>query len=106
MVTLFTGNQVEHLNFVQVTEKGVAAESKLFDTFGHVILTRGRYFRGHYLKLVRSRNISMKQLESLYNAIYLSTDEIYDTYVDINSNLQLDINIYNSLLYKARILSY
>ena len=35
--------------------------------------------------------------------IYLSLNEIYDTYVDINSNLWQDINIYNSLFHKARI---
>ena len=33
----------------------------------------------------------------------MSPDEIYDTYVDIDSNLQMDVNIYNSLLYKTRI---
>ena len=44
----------------------------------------------------------MKQLEILSIVIPLLY-EIYDIYVDIDSNLQLDINIYNSLLYKARI---
>ena len=43
----------------------------------------------------------MKRLADLPNDIYLSPDEIYDTYVDINTNLQLDINIYNYLLYIA-----
>ena len=44
----------------------------------------------------------MKQLEGLSSAICLSSDEIYDTYVDIDSILKLDINGYNYLLYKAR----
>ena len=52
-----------------------------------------RYFRGHYLRVVRSRNISSNQLEILSTVKYLSLDVIYDTYVDTNNNLQLDINI-------------
>ena len=68
-VTLFTGNQAEPLNVVQVTEKGVP-ESKLPDLFGHVILPGERYFRGHYFELVRTRNISMKQLE-IYPLLYI-----------------------------------
>ena len=40
----------------------------------------------------------MKLLAVLRSDIYLSPDEVYDTYtyVDVNTNLQLDINIYNS----------
>ena len=64
------------------------------------------YFRGHYLKFVQSRNISMKQLEILSTVVYLSLDKIYDNYADINSNLHLDINIYDSLLYKAKIYNH
>ena len=41
----------------------------------------------------------MEQLAVLPSDAYLSPDEIYDDiYVDINTNLKLDINIYNSLL--------
>ena len=77
--TLFTGSQVKPLYFVQVTEKGIA-ESKLSDPYGHVILPGERYFKGHYLKLVRSRNISIKHLAILPTVIYVSPNEIYDTY--------------------------
>ena len=42
----------------------------------------------------------MKQLQTLFTAIYLSFDKIYDTCA---SKLQLDINIYDFLVYKARI---
>ena len=40
----------------------------------------------------------MKQLYILSTVIYLFPDEIYDTYVDINSNLQLDIYMQLSAL--------
>ena len=71
--------------------------------YGHVILSGEKYFKGHYFQIGRSRSISMKQPAVLAGDIYLSTDEIYDTYVDINTNLQLDINIYNSLPHKTKL---
>ena len=100
-VTLFTRSQVETLYFVQVTEKGLINQS-------YVILTvmlsyQERYFKGHCPALIRSRNISLKQLETLSTVIYLSPDELYKAYIDINSNLPLDISICNSLLCKAKI---
>ena len=67
------------------------------------ILSGEKYFKGCNPKIVRSRSISMKQLAVLPSDVYLSPDEIYNTYADINTNLQLDINICNSLLYKARL---
>ena len=86
-LTLLTGSQVEPLNFVQITEKGIA-ESRLSDIYGHVILPGKKHFKGHYLKIGRSRSISMKQLAVLPSDICLSPDEIYDTYADT-------IQIYN-----------
>ena len=55
-----------------------------------------RCITGHHLKLVQIRNIFMKQAENLSTVMYLSL-------FDINSNLQLDNNIYNSLLYNSWI---
>ena len=100
-VTLFTRSQVETLYFVQVTQRGLINQS-------YVILTvmlsyQERYFKGHCPALIRSRNISLKQLETLSTVIYLSPDELYNAYIDINSNLPLDISICNSLLCKAKI---
>ena len=77
-VTLLIGSQVEPLYFIQIIEKGVA-EPRFSDIYGHVILPREKYFKGHYLKIGRSISISMKQLAVLPSDIYLSPDEIYDT---------------------------
>ena len=99
---MLTGSQVEPLHFVQITEKWVT-ELRLSDIYGHLILPGKKYFKGHYLKIGQSRSISMKQLAVLPSDTYLSPDEIWDIFVDINTYLQLDINIYNSLLYKARL---
>ena len=67
-VTMLTCSQVEPLYFVQMTEKGVA-ESRLSDIYGHVILPGEKNFKGHYLKIDRSRSISMKQLAVLQSDI-------------------------------------
>ena len=55
------------------------------------------------LKLVDRVVSPTKQLVVLPSDRCLSPDDINDTYIDIITNLQLDINIYNSLLYKARL---
>ena len=57
--TLLSGSQVEPLGCVQVTQKRVA-QSKVSDIYGNVILPGGKYFKGRYLKIRRSRNIFMK----------------------------------------------
>ena len=86
----------EPLYFVQLIEKG-ESDDKHTDPYGHIVLPGGRYFKGYYLKFVRSKSISFKQLQILLTII-LNPDEIYNTYVDSNEKLQLDINIYNALL--------
>ena len=79
----FTGRQVELLYFIQITEKGVA-ESRLSDIYFQE-KSISKYT--HYLKIVRSRSISMNQLAVLLSDnIYLSPDEIYDIYADINTS--------------------
>lgn len=101
-VSLFTGVHAEPLYFLKVTDKGIA-NAKLSDAYGHIILPGTRYFKGNYLKSVRSKNISFKQFEILPTLIVLTPEEIYDTYVDINEKMQLDMNVYNTLLQKARM---
>ena len=100
-VTFFTGSQVETLYFVQVTKKGLMDQS--YEILTIMLSYQERCFKGHYPTLIRSRNISLKQLETLSTVIYLSADELYNSYFDINSNLLLDISIYNSLLCNTKI---
>ena len=57
------------------------------------------FFRGNYLKLVRSLNSNMKQFEVIARDVLLPPDEINDIYVDINDDddLQINVNIYIKL---------
>ena len=68
---------------------------------------RSLYRHGHrhiakdYLKLVRSRNPKIKQFSTLPTRIVIAPDEIYDTYVGLNDDLELDTDTYKMLIRKA-----
>ena len=70
----------EPLHFVHLIKKGVS-DDKHTVPYGHIPLLGERYFKGYYLKLVRSKSISFKQLQIL-PTIISKPDEIYYTYVD------------------------
>ena len=61
------------------------------------------YFKGNYLKPTRSRNISHKKFQILRTSILFPPDEIYDTYLEIDDDLQFNFNIYFALVAKAHI---
>ena len=61
------------------------------------------FFRGNYLKLVRSRNSNMKHFQLIARDVLLPPDEINDVYVDINDDLQINVNIYNGFIHKAQL---
>ena len=101
-VTLVSGRSMEPLYFVFVKEKGLA-DKVLRDCFDHVINVSEHFFRGYYLKLVKSRNSTAKQFEVSERELLIPPDEISDTYVDINDSLQININVYNALIDKVRL---
>ena len=73
----------------------------MFDPYGHFGQKSERYFQGLHLKLVRSRNAKVKRFSTLTTKVILTPDEIYDSYVDFNEHLELDISVYNLLIQKA-----
>ena len=100
-VTLLTGAIVEPLYFLKIIHKGITDET-LFDNWGHIVSPGSMYFTGHYLKIVRSRNISYKKFEMLPLIVYITPDEIHDNYVEINDDMLLSTDIYNALIQKAK----
>ena len=101
-VTLFTGVNAEPLYFLKITKKGISNRT-LTDTSGHVVLPGLQYFNGNYLKAVPSRNISSKKFDILPMSAIITSDEVCDTYVEIDKNMLLDVKIYNSLTQKAKM---
>ena len=100
-VSLFSGNSVEPLYFVKLISKDVV-EMDISDLYGHFVAKGERYFQVYYLKLCRSRDIKVKKFTILPAKIAVTPDEVYDTYVDINDDLEIDCNIYNMLIAKAK----
>ena len=89
-VNLLTGANAEPLCFLKVIDKEIA-DGTLSDKCGHIISPRARYFTCHDLKTVQSRNISYKKFEILPFVVYVTPDEIQDTYAQINDDMLLMI---------------
>ena len=77
------------------------ATEDLKDAYGHVIRTGELKFKGNYLKRIRSHSKNHKQFKVIMTTVVFEPSDIYDTHVNIDENLQIDINIYNTLLLKA-----
>ena len=96
-VTVFTGVSAEPLYFLKIVEKGISNDT-LSDNWGHVILPGLRYFTGYFLKPVRSRSMQFKKFELLPLIVFITPDEVYDTFVENNSEMLLDVNVCNELI--------
>ena len=72
------------------------------DPYGHFVVKDERYFQGYYLKLCRSKDIKVKKFTILPAKIAVTPDEVYDTDVDINDDLEIDCSIYSMLIAKAK----
>ena len=80
-----------------MTDKGIA-DGTLSDKWIHIMSPGTRYFTCHYLKTVRSINISYKKFEILTLVVYITPDETQDTYVEINDDMLLNANTYKALI--------
>ena len=92
-------NPAESLYFVKVAEEGTAIKD-MRDQFGHFIHTGELSFKGNYLKLTKPKQQKIPNSSDLG---IIPPDDVYDTYVEIDKDLQLNINIYNALVAKAHI---
>ena len=72
------------------------------DPYGHFVAKGECYFQDYYLKLCRSQDIKVKKFTILPAKIAVTPDEVYDTYVDISDDLEIDCNICNMLIAKAK----
>ena len=93
-VSLYSGSSIEPLYFVQVTRNGIA-EEEIFNPCGHFVPKGEIYSQRLYLKLFLSRNAKVKRFSTPLTRIVITPDEIYETYVDFNDDLELDIYVYN-----------
>ena len=101
-VTLLTGVNTEPLYFLKITEKEIS-DRTIMDTCSHAVRPGLRYFKRNYLKPVRSRNKSSKKFDILPMSLIITPDEVYDTYVEIDKNILLDVTTYSSLIQKGKM---
>ena len=101
-VTVFTGVSAEPFYLLKIVGKRISNDT-LSDNWGHVILLALRYFTGYYLKPVRLRSMQFKKFGLLPLNVFITPDEVYDTYVEINSEMLLDVNVYNELIQKTKM---
>ena len=60
-------------------------------------------FKVNYLKLTKSRCLNNKNFQILRTCILFPSDDKYRTYLEIDNDLQLNINIYNALVAAVHI---
>ena len=95
-------NPADPFYFVKVTEKGTAIKDMTYP-YSNSIHTDELFFRRNYLKLTRLRSLNDKKFQILPISVLFSLDDMHNTYVEIDNDLQLNINIYNALVAKAHI---
>ena len=76
----------EPVYIIEIFQKGRASEM-MSDTYGHKILAGEFYFCGNYLRLVRSRNISLQQFELINFDVLILPEEVFESYVEVNRDL-------------------
>ena len=76
--------------------KGKADET-LRDRYGNVILQGEYYLKGVYLQKARSKDSKKKKFSILDIDVYVRPDEVFETFVEINDDLCMNIDEYNGL---------
>ena len=66
------------VNTIEIFEKGQASEM-ISDKYEQKILAGEFYFNGNYLKLGRSRNISLKQFELINFDVLITSEEVFES---------------------------
>ena len=65
-------------------------------------ITPDKIFHLSLFKDCSIKNISYKKIEILPLVVYITPDEIQETYVEINDDMLLNANIYNALIQKSK----
>ena len=73
------------------------AKENLRDRFGHQIFGR-MLFKWIYLQKSRSKNISIKKFSILNHDVYLTPGEIFEPFVEISNDLNINTDAYLNLL--------
>ena len=86
----------EPVFLIRVVEKGIAT-SKIEDRFGHTILEGEYYLKGFYLRTTRSKMLFKLQFTVVKEPVYIMTDEVFETFIEVDENLQMSKELYSIL---------
>ena len=90
---------------MKINEKRIS-DGYLTDTWlGSCSAARVTIFQREQFETRSLRNIFFKKFDILPMTVIITPDEVYDTYVEIDKNVLLDVKIYNSLTPKAKMSS-
>ena len=67
------------------------------DRYGHKMLAGEFHFHGNYLKLVRSRNIALKQFELINFDALISPEEVLQSFIEVKNDLTMSPSMYLAL---------
>ena len=91
----------EPVYFVKVEAKGICEEI-MTDTYGYTLNSGEKYFRGKYLRKVRSRKSNKKQFQ-LINRDIVTPDEVLEAFIGFDDELVIKNNEYLHLITQSRI---
>ena len=95
-IALVSFNTDEPFYILKVLTKG-KTEKKLGDQFGHTILPGEYYLNGVYLQKARSRDQKKKKFTILDFEVYVSPDEVFEPFVEVDGDLCIHIDTYHEL---------
>ena len=87
---------------MKVLTKG-KAEEKTNDRFGHIIFPGEYYIKGLYLQKTRSKLINKRKFTILHFVVYVTPDEIFDHFLEIDEDLCMDADVYTELVERASL---
>ena len=64
------------------------------DRYGHKNLAGEFSFSGNDLKLLRPRNISLKQFELISFGLLISSEKVFQSFIEVNSDLNMGASMY------------
>ena len=60
------------------------------------------YFRGNFLRQVRSKKISNKQFKIIEKDVIISPEEVFETFIDAQEDRTMTVDYYLALVGRAK----
>ena len=73
------------------------------DIYGHTLNSGETYFRGKYLRKVRSTKSNKKQFQLISRDVFVTLDEVFEAFTGFDNELAINNNEYLHLIEQSRI---